>query len=1812
MTPPTGPDTRTPDGRGPRASIAVGPVDVTPGQPSVIDVAIRNLGDKPWIFLPTVVGVDPGWLSLPGPVGPLAPGEEGTVAIRVGLPTGFPACDYAAGLRVQAIDPSTGAATGKPLPADLTLKVGDGSLIGASLDPPEVRGGGRGRFHVVLHNRGRSAMRVDLSGSSPSSEVKVRFADPSIVLTPAADARVKARIRARQPVTGNRRRRPFAVRVQGRTTPVLLEGSFTQRPIISALFLKGAALATVVALWGAVAAVGITRLDSYEHKKAVQKEVANAPPPTPPTTAGVTGAAGGAGGTTGSNNGAAAGAGSGAPSAGPGGGSGSSGSGGSGSSGSGGSGSGGSGSGGARVSGGSGGGAAPLAAPVVTRVSGKVDASDPSNVTVSITPHSLVDEQQQGKNFSNDQSGATAAAAVTPSASTAIGKVMGELVSFTAGQVVSSTPKTMTTPDGSWGFAAIPAPGYYLVSFSKPGYATSEYVVTTTADGKPVTLKSSLAPGSGAISGTIFGPGGPLGGADVAITDGTVSLVTRTPTTGAVGTWAIGGLSTPSTYLVTVTSPGLGTQTTVVKLPESGTAKGINLTMPAGLGSITGTVTSAEGPVGGATVTATSGSTTLTVTTTTVNPVGSYTLPNLPIPGVYALTISGKGWMTQTQQVKLTTNAVVNAVLTRTTGDIVGTVTDASTGQGLVDAGVVLSNDQGTFKTLTSSVPQPGSYAITQVPPGHYVLSVEKFQYQTESAEVNIGPGNAQTINLQLPFVGGANQNTATITGHVADLFTGLPLSKNVTFVVDGIPSPSVTANSTGDYSVHNLGPGIHRIQVSAPNYESVTVSVPVGLGGLAFAPPAVLPKLDTLTGVITSNAGGFVTNPVVTVSGPNGPVGKLQPPDPAKPGVYTVTDIPHGTYNVVVSAPDFVTSLPQQITLALATDGTLNVGLDLEPQFQVFTVTPSTGGTLVPLDKVTVTLSDTSPGSVFKPQKQITQLHGTAASTLFTGLIAGDSFEASFSATSPLKSASFDFNAQLNVITADTAVLVAPPAQVMGTLVWTKGDTAKFPVPDSPAPSVQMTAVVGYAFPTPGGPGIPQVQTFVAGMTVNSAFTFPTCQLRDGTQGLKNPEDSNCYAVVSPTADFGVNDVGFQPFSATGVPISGPGQLAPFVLIPNAAPISGSVTLNPAADPSTVAVSVTYADRAAAPVRVVVTDHGSLIWTDSSLGGGTGFARPADYLVSFSKAGYTPKVDIPVSVPLQQGCSACPAPVIITLQKLSTIGGILKGLRGGSSENVANAVITATGPGGPGGTTTRSFSATTDITGSYLLAGDGTVAGQGLFAGRYALKATAFGYTDLQPPPVDIAQTGDDVTKDLSMTAIDVDLKGAITDSAGALNGVGVTALSPVGPPASATTDNKGNYDLGFLPPVQYAVTFSKLTYGTLSLTVNLQVGVSPVIVNGQLLKLVDTITGLTCGQIGTTAGTALTCGELGGPPPLSNVLVEVEDPQTRTVVDKQSSAADKSGNAVYSINGLLDGSYLVVFSAAGYGEVRVNVVLAGGQTFAQDATLVAKTPNLTVTVNSDVGPTALSGAMVTLRATTGSTGVGQGPQSTASDGTTTFNQVVPGSYTIAVDATQLSPAHGMASVAYTVPVTDSTTLQKTVGIVEGELTGTTYLTDTAGTHHAALTVTISGSPSPLTSGTNGSYTVFLPPGTYTVQFSNGPNYSSVTYPDKTNNPPNPAVVIKDGTIITLDPTLVEFGSLTVTVKDSTGAVVTNATVALSVGTTQGPSLTGANSGTDYAFSDLLPGAYTVTATPKTGKAGTGDVPVTAGGAATLTVTLP
>jgi large repetitive protein len=296
-----------------------------------------------------------------------------------------------------------------------------------------------------------------------------------------------------------------------------------------------------------------------------------------------------------------------------------------------------------------------------------------------------------------------------------------------------SVETATTGDDGVWQFGAMPIRQTYEVHFAKEGYDSQSFVVTPTDDGEPVDLEVVLEPASGAVGGRVFGPGGPRGGVEIVVTDGTLRFTATTSTApGSTGTWTIGGVSTPGEYTVTASANGLGTEVIQVGLAPGEQRTDLRINMVAGVGSIGGHVSFAGNPLSGVTLQATNGELTRTTSSLTDGDPGSYFFPKLAVPAEWTVTVSGDGFVTQTQRVTLDGNASgVDFDLVRTTASVTGIVVSDS-GQSsqslgarqagghtpLPGASITIARDKLSFRTVSAVAPDTGSFSVGDLPPG--------------------------------------------------------------------------------------------------------------------------------------------------------------------------------------------------------------------------------------------------------------------------------------------------------------------------------------------------------------------------------------------------------------------------------------------------------------------------------------------------------------------------------------------------------------------------------------------------------------------------------------------------------------------------------------------------------------------------------------------------------------------------------------------------------------------------------------------------------------------------------------------------------------------------------------------------------------------------------------------------------------------------------------------------------------------------------------------------------------------------------------
>jgi hypothetical protein len=709
-------------------------VDVTPlrfsaipGQPALITVQVTN--PRPVIsgHRLRVLGIDPEWATLDQDTLSLFPDTSGVALVTVTLPEGVPA-----GVRHLSIEITELTPPGEVAVVDLELTVPAQLGINLSLDPVSLTGGKSATAAVLIENTGNGSSEVELSGTDEDGEVEFRFDPPSPVLGPGQQVLASVLLMAKRPWFGSPKLRTFSVNAGPPRAPVQAFGGWVQRARLSrgALALLGLAAAITI-----FAVVITASLSQVVNKSNADRDLALAVAQAAlnPSTVG-----------TASISGTVTLLSSGAP------------------------------IGGVTVqlvlS-------SDTATPLASTATGNAGGYTFSNLAAG-----TYKVEFSGAGFTQiwyaDSLGADSATAITLKAGQKVVGVdvrLGGLPASVSGQVVganaSGATLTLELPpsapgglgsvvttqtldaSGNFSLTGIPSPSVYDIVISLAGYATATQVVDLAAGETRSGMVITLHQGNGSIAGTISTAAGPLGGATISASDGTTTDSSVSLTTpGRVGTFVLSSLETPATFTVVVSAGGYSSQTLSISLAAGQQLTGVAVTLYTGVGSISGSVTTANGaPAGGVTVTASNGQTSVTTVTLSVGTVGSYSLSGLPVPYTYSVTFSRPDLQSQTRAVVLgatgsATSATVGASMVASTASIYGTVTQTG-GTPLGEISITLTSGSTTYQSVSASVPTPGAFAIDGIAPGTYTISFARTGGLPTSSIVTLSAGQSLLDN---------------------------------------------------------------------------------------------------------------------------------------------------------------------------------------------------------------------------------------------------------------------------------------------------------------------------------------------------------------------------------------------------------------------------------------------------------------------------------------------------------------------------------------------------------------------------------------------------------------------------------------------------------------------------------------------------------------------------------------------------------------------------------------------------------------------------------------------------------------------------------------------------------------------------------------------------------------------------------------------------------------------------------------------------------------------------------------------------------
>lgn len=325
------------------------------------------------------------------------------------------------------------------------------------------------------------------------------------------------------------------------------------------------------------------------------------------------------------------------------------------------------------------------------------------------------------------------------------------------GSSTKSIRTVVSQPNGHYTIPALPTPGTYDLIFTATGYNTATDQEQLAGGATDIANTVDLSAGPGSISGTVTSGGQPLGGVTITAVANGITYRTATPTAGQVGTFDLTDLPSPSTYLLTFSKAGYGSDTLGEPLGPGKQLTGIAISLAGGAGTVSGQVRTSTGtPLGGVTVTVGDGVYTTTTRTLTTGTEGAFDVSGLHTPQQYTLTFSLPGYASQTISVSLSSSGSASGIdvtLPAAAASILGTVVDATTGRSLNGVTVSLTDGATTLTTTSSSQP-PGTFQFADLAPGSYTLTFTLPGYGEQTYVVAVGEGGTSSVTAVLTAVG--------------------------------------------------------------------------------------------------------------------------------------------------------------------------------------------------------------------------------------------------------------------------------------------------------------------------------------------------------------------------------------------------------------------------------------------------------------------------------------------------------------------------------------------------------------------------------------------------------------------------------------------------------------------------------------------------------------------------------------------------------------------------------------------------------------------------------------------------------------------------------------------------------------------------------------------------------------------------------------------------------------------------------------------------------------------------------------------------
>lgn len=466
------------------------------------------------------------------------------------------------------------------------------------------------------------------------------------------------------------------------------------------------------------------------------------------------------------------------------------------------------------------------------------------------------------------------------SASTGAGLSGAQADLYTADELTAPFQTAATDADGSFTFTNL-GRGNYRLRLSGAGvdtiwYAGPEATSSSAGDAADIEVRLGDTTPLGEVkiagtpvdvTGTIaLPPGVDPAGTKVSIVvpgaSGEGAVVGSTQL-GPDGSFTLPGVPSPGDYQLIVEKPGSPPEVRDLALEPGRPLPELEVAVAAGSGLISGVVNGPNGPLGGATISASDGTTEIRTVSLTQGAVGTYELRNLPTPAQYTITISRPGYASEARTVALTneqTAGTFDAYLVPSTGSISGHVSI----DGAVGRGVTVNVTGGDTNRTTGVISQgaaAGTYSFGGLDaPGTYTLTFSGAGTIPQVRVVDLDPAGGVRDVTGVDVV--LSPVDTTVSGVVRGP-SGNPLGQATVTLTDGAVTRTIlTADDpVGRFAFSGVRPGAYTLTASRPGTVPVTLLVNVTSGA---APGPLDVQLGEQASIHGRVVGSDPANPVV------------------------------------------------------------------------------------------------------------------------------------------------------------------------------------------------------------------------------------------------------------------------------------------------------------------------------------------------------------------------------------------------------------------------------------------------------------------------------------------------------------------------------------------------------------------------------------------------------------------------------------------------------------------------------------------------------------------------------------------------------------------------------------------------------------------------------------------------------------------------------------------------------------------------------------------------------------------------------------